>query len=276
MRNAMSNFICPSMLIILMASMASCKKAEPVVAEFTTDIEEIFTGDVVRFINSSKNANFFQWDFGDGQSSVLESPTHVYDDPGTYKVTLVSIGSEEANTATRDLVVGQYFDETIYAGAGIEGALISDSWLDIRSVFTSDTIYVRNYLEDLETYFHMAYFFNEGAAFVFLNEDTVLNDEDQLAIIYVVTPYAGGTSEGVGIGSTMDWVEVVYGTPEEVVNDIGNEAYWYDSKGIDFITYNSGSVDEIDIYSISTAKSAPVFKSILKDHLRYQDWVPPF
>lgn len=271
-----SNYTSLFALIFFTFLMDSCKKAEPVVAEFSTDLTEIFVGDIVQFINTSENASFYQWDFGDGQFSFLESPTHVYDDPGTFKVTLVSIGGDESSTATRDIVVGQSFEVTIYEGVGIEGASISDSWSDIQSTFNSDTIYVRDTLENLGAYFHMAYFRYEGVAFVFINEDTLINDEDLLRIIYVINPYAGGTVKHIGIGSTMDQVEVVYGQPEDVVNGTESEAYWYDTKGIDFITFNSGLVDEIDIYGIATAKSASTCKSIVNDYLRDWERITPF
>ena len=192
-------------------------------------------------------------------------------------MTLVSIGAEESNTATRDIVVDQSFEVTIFEGIGIEGAFISDSWLDIQSNFSSDTIYVRDSIDGSQgAYFHMAYYVNEGAAFVFINEDTLINDEDQLGIIYLVFPYAGGTNKGIGIGSTMDRVKVVYGEPEDVVNGSSSEAFWYDTKGIDFITYNSDLVDEIDVYGIATAKSAPLYKSMAQDLLPNRERNPPF
>lgn len=43
----------------------------------------------VKFTNqSAADAIAFEWDFGDGEKSTLENPLHIYDNPGTYKVTL--------------------------------------------------------------------------------------------------------------------------------------------------------------------------------------------
>jgi len=254
----------------------SCTKTGPVLAKFTTDLTEIFAGDNIQFINSSENASFYQWDFGDGESSILENPTHVYENPGTYKVTLVSIGDDESNTASREINVIQPFEVTIFEGVGIEGAFIFDSWSDIQSGFTSDTVHVRDYLEDLEAYFHMAYYYTEGVAFVFLNEDTLINNEDSLLFIYLASPYPGGTTKGVGLGSTMDRVETVYGQPEHVAEGLNSESYWYDSQGVDFITYNSELVDEIDIYAISAAKSASSYRSAVKHFFRNRERMIPF
>ena len=37
---------------------------------------------------SSINANSWSWDFGDGNSSNIQNPTHIYNAPGNYLVTL--------------------------------------------------------------------------------------------------------------------------------------------------------------------------------------------
>ena len=42
----------------------------------------------------------FEWDFGDGNTSTEPYPTHIYTDPGSYTVTLISYG-DCADTLTR-------------------------------------------------------------------------------------------------------------------------------------------------------------------------------
>jgi large repetitive protein len=39
--------------------------------------------------NNSLNAAFFEWDFGDGNVSVLENPAHIYYEEGTYPISLI-------------------------------------------------------------------------------------------------------------------------------------------------------------------------------------------
>lgn len=46
----------------------------------------------VTFSNSSSNAGNFHWDFGDGSSDTLQTPTHSYNSFGTYAVKLVADG----------------------------------------------------------------------------------------------------------------------------------------------------------------------------------------
>ncbi len=47
----------------------------------------------VNFFNSSFNATSYQWNFGDLGTSTLTNPTHVYNNPGLYTVTLIATGT---------------------------------------------------------------------------------------------------------------------------------------------------------------------------------------
>ncbi|MEM9821722.1 MAG: PKD domain-containing protein, partial [Bacteroidota bacterium] len=42
----------------------------------------------IQFDNQSEGVEFFEWDFGDGNTSIEENPSHVYLDSGTYEVKL--------------------------------------------------------------------------------------------------------------------------------------------------------------------------------------------
>ncbi|MDF2438767.1 MAG: hypothetical protein K0Q95_3143 [Bacteroidota bacterium] len=44
----------------------------------------------VSFNNTSSNANFYSWNFDEGNTSATTSPTHVFNSPGTYNVVLVA------------------------------------------------------------------------------------------------------------------------------------------------------------------------------------------
>lgn len=45
--------------------------------------------DSTQFINTSLGGSTFQWSFGDGNTSSLPSPSHLYAEPGLYEVTLI-------------------------------------------------------------------------------------------------------------------------------------------------------------------------------------------
>ena len=55
----------------------------------------------VQFTDQSTNSPlFWNWDFGDGQSSTAQNPLNVYTNPGTYTVTLTTRNRDGANTKT--------------------------------------------------------------------------------------------------------------------------------------------------------------------------------
>jgi PKD repeat protein len=49
---------------------------------------DIAKGDPVNFYNYSKDADYYEWDFGDNSRSKLTEPIHYYDAPGKYNVKL--------------------------------------------------------------------------------------------------------------------------------------------------------------------------------------------
>ncbi|MCX2742748.1 PKD domain-containing protein [Mangrovivirga sp. M17] len=74
---------------------------EPVSADFSYAT----SGLDVTFTNNSLNATTYQWDFGDGNTSTAENPTHSYAADGTYTVTLTASGNGEEATFTTDISV---------------------------------------------------------------------------------------------------------------------------------------------------------------------------
>ncbi|MGB0166605.1 MAG: PKD domain-containing protein, partial [Luteibaculum sp.] len=60
-------------------------------AFFTSSPSTVFADeDPVDFVNLSTGADFYTWDFGDGNKSTEESPSHFYSAPGTYDVQLIA------------------------------------------------------------------------------------------------------------------------------------------------------------------------------------------
>ncbi len=97
-----------------------------VVADFNSTINCL--PDPITFTNASYGANGYQWTFGDGTTSVLASPTHVFPGPGVYTVTLVANNPATCNvndTTQRQVVVLDNSaidlnDTTICAGASVQ------------------------------------------------------------------------------------------------------------------------------------------------------------
>jgi len=55
----------------------------------------------VVFSNFSQNADSYAWDFGDGNTSTEESPTHAYDAAGEYTVVLTATGAEGTSPSSK-------------------------------------------------------------------------------------------------------------------------------------------------------------------------------
>jgi PKD repeat protein len=63
-------------------------------------------GQVVQFTDTSTGSpTSWLWNFGDGQSSTLQSPTHVYGAPGPFNVTLTATNGDGSSQQTQSLIV---------------------------------------------------------------------------------------------------------------------------------------------------------------------------
>ncbi|MEO9871554.1 PKD domain-containing protein [Ekhidna sp.] len=98
------------------------------VADF--DATDVCVGEPTVFTNKSidnSSTSTFQWNFGDGATSIAQNPTHTYSLPGNYAVDLTITSSEGCVDATSKLVIvfdlpeadaGQ--DTTISRGASVQ------------------------------------------------------------------------------------------------------------------------------------------------------------
>ena len=62
----------------------------PPVADFTASTLTSCSGDITFFDNSTNSPTGWLWDFGDGNTSTLQNPTHTYGTTGTFTVTLTT------------------------------------------------------------------------------------------------------------------------------------------------------------------------------------------
>ena len=79
------------------------------IANFSGDpLYEVCPPLITNFVNSSINTNIYSWSFGDNSGlSDLENPSHIYNEPGSFDVTLIANSTEKcADTLTiNDYVV---------------------------------------------------------------------------------------------------------------------------------------------------------------------------
>ena len=86
------------------------------VAQFTMDKPAAEPGDTIHFTNTSENSISYSWDFGDGQNSSDENPTHIYTSFDKYTVTLTATGQGTGNSDTKTASVIVYDSEISVAG----------------------------------------------------------------------------------------------------------------------------------------------------------------
>ena len=80
----------------------ACKKGIEV--NFNVTPEEPKAGESVKFENVSSGGEDWEWNFGDGMTSTLKSPSHTYKKPGDYIVRL-TVNKKNSLTRTRKLTV---------------------------------------------------------------------------------------------------------------------------------------------------------------------------
>lgn len=78
--------------------------AQPV-ANFNTSLSSGCAPLLVTFSNTSSGATSYSWDFGNGATSVLTSPSSTFTAPGTYTVKLTAINGTQSSTTTKTVTV---------------------------------------------------------------------------------------------------------------------------------------------------------------------------
>ena len=67
----------------------------------------------INFVNTSTNGSLFLWDFGDSIYSIIESPSHIYDDPGVYDVMLIVENVNECMDSITKYII-MYYDFVLH------------------------------------------------------------------------------------------------------------------------------------------------------------------
>lgn len=75
-------------------------------ADFTTNKQIYCLSDTVKLYDASLHgATIFNWDFGDGNNSTLQNPTHLYSQPGTYTISLIASDGISTDTVIKQNVI---------------------------------------------------------------------------------------------------------------------------------------------------------------------------
>ncbi len=84
------------------------KILQPVKADFSVSTTTAQTGSIIQFTDrSSGDIASYSWDFGDGETSTEQNPSHSYNDMGNYTVSLKVTNHLSDDTKTMQLIVPQ-------------------------------------------------------------------------------------------------------------------------------------------------------------------------
>lgn len=74
-------------------------------AAFSVSMNPAEVGELLSFNNQSINATHWDWNFGDGENSILENPTHNYFTEGSFTITLVASNEGCLDTFQLNLII---------------------------------------------------------------------------------------------------------------------------------------------------------------------------
>ncbi|WAC12497.1 PKD domain-containing protein [Dyadobacter pollutisoli] len=98
--------------ILIFFILVSCSNDEPA-PQVSFTASDVAHGSV-SFNQNSTNVTSYLWDFGDGYSTDVDNPTHIYIYNGTYVVTLTVKGKGGEATVKQDVIVKSVLGELMF------------------------------------------------------------------------------------------------------------------------------------------------------------------
>ncbi len=102
--------------------------------DYASRADSLWAPAYVEFQNYSKHATSFFWEFGDGDTSTVKNPSHIYNTEGIYPCTLSAICNGDTSFFSRNLIIKPpptdiLIDEvTVWLPSSYIGA---DVWVDL-------------------------------------------------------------------------------------------------------------------------------------------------
>ncbi|NER15829.1 PKD domain-containing protein [Spongiivirga citrea] len=179
------------------------------------------------FTNSSTNAISYMWDFGDGNTSTEESPTHVYAEAAEYTVTL---------TATNESNLSTDLSKTINILAPVTA--------DFTSQVDADDYRTYSFMDASEGAEMLLWEFGDGFQFTGMNPSHTYSEDGTYTVTLTATSITGNTdvaTENIVVSQGFV-VQVLNGTFDEFTVNTGDNADAWDMTPNETVVDNSGTV----------------------------------
>lgn len=99
------------------------------IGDFTPSNDTIIIDDSISFTDNSKESPIsWEWDFGDGNTSTEQNPSHLYTQPGSYNVQLTVTNQYGSDTITKKIFVSKFSTVTDIEGNEYKTVKIKDQW----------------------------------------------------------------------------------------------------------------------------------------------------
>jgi len=90
--------------MIMILLICACQRI-PNVQFSLESVENPEAGELIRFINETKHATAYRWEFGDGGVSHLPSPEHIYEQSGIYNIKLTALNGDAESFLIRKIAI---------------------------------------------------------------------------------------------------------------------------------------------------------------------------
>ena len=238
------------------------------------EVNNLCYGNTTEFkVNSTKTIDAINWDFGDGNTSVIEEPTHVYATPGVYTVTVEVTTGADTQISTKQITI----EETPITAtqANIEICVAEDSYTLDLTTLNNTILGTQNPSDFTVTYFSsqadadansnplaLSYDFPLGSTAVYArvskNSNTACYDTTQFNVIAQQEPTLGTISDWTICDDDLDGFYTfdlteknaeIYNGQDETVFDVSYFASQADADAsinpLPFSYTNTLAVEEI-------------------------------
>ena len=246
----------PSLFIIIALLLsAGCSKKEdnaPFKALFNFTVSGFTTNfsNFTDFTNYSRPYAEYSWNFGDGGTSILASPSHIYDETGEYEVTL---------TATKAGQTSTFSDKVTIKGPEIKIEGDFTDWDHIDFIYTNDDAdAVLKSVKVFQSGGNINFYVEGSSDMEFSEAQIYFNTDDDAATGFQVSDFPMGsgaeyTFYGEGLGTYTE-VSSHEGAPED---DDWDNFFYYDAS--DDETSNEGGPTFSDVDDLPNGNKAIEF-----------------